>query len=163
MITFDDGYTSNYELAYPLLQKFQIKAVISLITECIGDQAYAFMSWDMCREMAASGLVEFGSHTHGLHSSGIVRLYGESEEAYQSRVFPDIQKSIDLIQEHLGTAPTFFAYPHGRTDSWADAFLKEQFSMTVTTAFGPVDLSDGCYLLSRHNITTDYTASHFLK
>ena len=106
---------------------------------------------------------KFGLGAHGLHSNGIARLDGESQDAYQSRVFPDIQKSIDLIQEHLGTVPTFFAYPHGRTDSWADIFLKEHFSMTVTTAFGPVDLSDGCHLLSRHNITTDYAVSHFLK
>ena len=31
MITFDDGYYNNYLNAYPLLQKYQMKAVISII------------------------------------------------------------------------------------------------------------------------------------
>ena len=31
LITFDDGYRSNYDLAYPLLQKYQTKAAIAVM------------------------------------------------------------------------------------------------------------------------------------
>lgn len=70
LLTFDDGYRSNYQLLYPLLEKYRMKAVISIIT-CMPDlPADNFLSWDMCREMTDSGLVEIGSHTNHLHNLG---------------------------------------------------------------------------------------------
>ena len=63
MLTFDDGYRGNYELAYPLLQDFQAKAVISIVVSYVDGQNPDFLTWDMCREMSQSGLVEIGSHT----------------------------------------------------------------------------------------------------
>jgi len=166
LITFDDGYASNYQLAFPILQEFQAKAVISLITRHVEDQDPDFLSWDMCREMAASGLVEFGSHTydsHGEDPRGIKRASGERRTAYEARVFPDIQASIDQIQENLGTEVLFFAYPHGQTERWASDFLREHFAITVTTRHGPADLSRGLYDLPRHNITVEHPVSEFLK
>ena len=61
LLTFDDGYRSNYELLFPLLEKYQMKAVISIITYMQDVSASNFISWDMCREMTESGLVEIGS------------------------------------------------------------------------------------------------------
>ena len=162
LITFDDGYASNYELAYPLLQEYQAKAVISIVTDLIDQAVPLFLNWDMCRDMEASGLVEIGSHTHQLHENGIVRLDGESREEYEARVFPDLQTSIDLIYENLGSYPVFFAYPHGKTDSWADEFLAQHFSMSVVTASGIAKLSQGLYDLPRYNISTKYKVSRYL-
>lgn len=162
LITFDDGYASNYELAYPLLQEYQAKAVISIVTDLIDRAVPLFLNWDMCRDMEASGLVEIGSHTHQLHDNGIVRLEGESREEYEARVFPDLQTSIDLIYENLGSTPVFFAYPHGKTDSWADEFLAEHFGMSVITASAIAKLSQGLYDLPRYNITTKNKASKYL-
>lgn len=162
LITFDDGYTSNYELAYPLLQEYQAKAVISIVTDYIEQDTSFFLNWDMCREMESSGLVEIGSHTHNLHESSIIRLNNETQEEYEARVLPDIQKSIDLINQNLGHPPVFFAYPHGKTESWASDFLAEHFHMSVTTTFGPAKLSKGLYNLPRHNITSQIKASRFL-
>lgn len=39
LITFDDGYVNNSELAYPVLKKFNMKATIFLPTEYIGDMS----------------------------------------------------------------------------------------------------------------------------
>ena len=58
LITFDDGYANNYQLAFPLLKEFQAKAVISMIVRRTVDGKSDFLTWDMCREMADSGLVE---------------------------------------------------------------------------------------------------------
>ena len=38
MLTFDDGYRSNYEIAYPLLREFDAKAAISIVTQYTADQ-----------------------------------------------------------------------------------------------------------------------------
>ena len=57
VITIDDGYRSNYELAYPLLKKYNMKACISVITSRI-HHGYIYtekeidkMSWDNLNEM----------------------------------------------------------------------------------------------------------------
>ena len=165
MITFDDGYASNYTLAFPLLKEFGAKAVISPIVGKIQAGDPGFLTWDMCREMADSGLVEFGSHTYDSHREqprGIQRMPEESQAEYEARMFPDLQNSIDLLEEQLGREVCFFAYPHGQTEPWADSFLADRFSVTVTTAHGPADLSGGLYNLPRHNVTNQDKASLWL-
>ena len=165
MLTFDDGYRSNYQLAYPLLQEYQARAVISVIVKYIQDEDPYFLTWDMCREMARSGLVEIGSHTCACHDEGehgIKRRKGESREEYEARVLPDLQASIDLITEHVGTAPRFFAYPNGKTEEWARDFIREHFAVTVITRHGSWDISNGLYNMKRCNVSMDEPVSKFL-
>ena len=165
LITFDDGYASNYTLAFPILKEFNAKAAISPIVKRIEDGVPGFLTWDMCREMADSGLVEFGSHTYDAHREsprGIQRMEGESREAYEARMFPDLQTSIDLLEENLGREGCFFAYPHGQTDSWSDAYLTEHFSVSVTTRHGAADIRKGLYQMPRHNITMRAPVSQYL-
>lgn len=40
VITMDDGYKSNYSLAYPLLKQYQIPATIFIVTEFVQNQEY---------------------------------------------------------------------------------------------------------------------------
>lgn len=166
MITLDDGYASNYLLAYPVLQEFNAKAVISIITSGVDDSSNSFyLNWDMCQEMSNSGLVEFGCHTHMLHlenTGNIARLPDESREDYETRVFSDLETSIELIQTNLDTDVLFFAYPGGQVDRWADSFLKEHFAVTVTTKHGPANISNGLYKLPRHNISVFEHVTKFL-
>ena len=165
LITFDDGYASNYHLAYPLLQEFQTKAVISVIVRRTVDGKPDFLTWDMCREMVDSGLVEIGSHTYDSHREdprGIKRIRGESREEYEARIFPDIEESIRLIEENVGQPVRFFAYPHGQTESWADDFVREHFAVTVTTRHGAANTSNGFYDLPRYNINPEQPASKYL-
>ena len=69
LITFDDGYRSNYELLFPLLQAYQMKAVVSIMVYMQDVSADNFLSWDMCREMADSGLEEIDRKSTRLNSS----------------------------------------------------------------------------------------------
>lgn len=165
MLTFDDGYESNYTLAYPLLQEFQAKAAISIIVSDIDTQSPGVLTWEMCREMAQSGLVEIGSHTYAAHDgegNGIKRIRGESRKEYEARIFPDLQASIDLIEEHVGTAPLLFAYPFGVKESWASGFLKDRFAITLTTRHGPSRIARGLYNLNRCNVTMEVPLSEIL-
>ena len=93
MVTFDDGYLSNYEIAFPILQQTGMKAVISVVAynmkgapdsaaapeETVqvsegvaitdpADPTRRHLTWAEMREMVASGLVEIGSHTYNLHN-----------------------------------------------------------------------------------------------
>ena len=81
LLTFDDGYESNYTLAFPILCEYGAKAAISLITSRIDERADGFLTWDECREMAKSGLVELASHTNDCH----IRPEANSHPARTSR------------------------------------------------------------------------------
>jgi len=176
LITFDDGYRSNYELLYPLLQKYQTKAVISIIVEMPELPADNFITWDMCREMAGSGLVEIGSHSFALHNledlggcfdpggvNGIQRRPGEADEAFQARVLDDIQKSYDLIEEKVGQAPAFFAYPFGLKEPDAEELVNRLFPVTAVTKPKIADLKRGLHDLPRITVTMKRELSSVLK
>ena len=56
LLTFDDGYVSNFTLALPLLREYGAKAAVSLITARIDEGTSGFLAWDECREMVKAGL-----------------------------------------------------------------------------------------------------------
>lgn len=178
LLTFDDGYRSNYLLAYPLLQKYQAKAAIAIMAFMPDNWAEGFLSWDMCREMTASGLVEIGSHGYAIHNldgrmgnfipgqaNGVQRRAGESDNDFYCRVLEDLRYSYDRIALETGAAPTFFAYPFGKTDPDADAYLETRFPLTVVTGPGThaADLSGGLHQLPRFTVTMQRTLSSLLK
>ena len=178
LITFDDGYRSNYDLAYPLLQKYRAKAAIAVMVYMQDNWTGSFLSWDMCREMAASGLVEIGSHgyvTHNLdtrmgnfvagQANGVQRKKGESDLDFRLRVLEDLRCSYDRIAVELGVPPTYFAYPFGKTDPDADAFLASLFPVTTVTGPGKyaANLSKGLHQLPRYTITMQRAPSDILK
>lgn len=178
LITFDDGYRSNYTLAFPLLQKYQAKAAVALMAYMPDNWAEAFLSWDMCREMNASGLVEIGSHGFAIHNlderqgnfipgqaNGVQRRKGESDNDFYCRVLDDLRYSYDRISQETGVPPTFFAYPFGKTDPDADAYLEALFPLTVVTGPGKrsANLSKGLHQLPRFTVTMQHPPADFLK
>ena len=115
LITFDDGYRSNYKLLYPILQEYNVKACISIIVLMPDLPADNFCFWSELQEMTDSGLVEIGSHSYRLHNlgedsgnydakgaNGVERRAGESDADFKARVLDDIQLSHDRIVEKLG-------------------------------------------------------------
>lgn len=126
MLTFDDGYYNNYTYAYPLLKKYNMKAIISPIGITVDEYqknhdenpAYAQMDWDDIREMAASGLVEFQNHTYNLHKiengkRGAAQMKGESDEAYEKRLTEDLQKLNERFEAETGIVLNTVVFPFG--------------------------------------------------
>ena len=54
LLTFDDGYKNNYEELFPLLQKYNMKATIFVVTGNL-DKNPNFLTWDQAREMVQIG------------------------------------------------------------------------------------------------------------
>ena len=107
LINMDDGYYSNYEYIYPILQKYNIKASIFIITDKIEKEinGIKYLSWKQCLEMQNSGLVEIFSHSkrHVLYDKLPVRALRD-----------DVIASYKVIEEYLGNKPLkVFAYPYG--------------------------------------------------
>ncbi|MBN2412333.1 polysaccharide deacetylase family protein [candidate division KSB1 bacterium] len=69
VITFDDGAQNLYHVAYPLLKKFNKKAVVFIAPrfhDPVGDFDYHTLtplSWEQIGEMYESGVFDFQSHT----------------------------------------------------------------------------------------------------
>nr|WP_297171429.1 polysaccharide deacetylase family protein [uncultured Agathobaculum sp.] len=193
MITFDDGYLSNYTLAYPILQQTGMKAIISVVAYNMGgtggfsvrqngqtgeNESGSHLTWEQMREMVASGLVEIGSHTYNLHNpelggvgtpngvNGVMRKTGESFPQYNARVGGDLQRCIDLIIEHTGQQRVnYFAYPFGAYDSWMDRILDEQgVPVSVwSNNAKPASVADGLRNLTRYGIKMDQSVSELLR
>jgi len=128
LLTFDDGYESVHEYAFPLLQKYGMKAVVSIIgkhTDLFSVSTdyksvnWSHLTWDQCREMQQSGLVEIENHTYDMHDNisgkryGIRIREGESLADYKQALLSDIGGLSDEIQQETGVRPIVFAYPFG--------------------------------------------------
>ncbi len=180
VVSFDDGYQSNYTIAYPILQETGCKAVVSLITtnirEAPGENAF-MLCWPEVEEMSASGVVVFGSHTDNLHNpdvggalrtapgaaNGVERLQGEARESYFERVGNDLKRSCDLIQAHTGKPVEWFAYPYGAGDRWCEAVLDELgVTISVSTNPGLARARNGLRSLPRYGVQEDTDLSELL-
>ncbi len=131
VLTFDDGFVDNYTELFPILKRHQVKA--TLFVTNLGATNPEFLSEAQIREMAASGLVEFGGHT-AEHTT----LGQASEEA--TRVA--ITENFLWLSNILGDPPKTFAYPCGQHTEHSLKVLQEleiPFAFTMYKKMRPVE------------------------
>lgn len=178
IITFDDGYESNYKYLYPLLKKYNMKATIAIIGNMVGKDmydnksTYKHFSYDEAKEMYNSGLVEIQTHTYNLHNIneriGVRMKEGEEEETYKKLFYEDIETAKRELEENVGNKSFVFTYPYGAYDELTEAILKELgFEITVTTDSGTNIIKRGdqesLLKLKRYNITNSTDIAELLK
>ena len=152
-ITFDDGYLSNYELAWPLLQQYGMNAGIFSIGVSVGKDTYKdsgeaifpHFSYEQAREMLSSGSMELQSHTYDMHQSEdwesakyprctIVPLPGESEEDYAAALREDLAIYADRWAEETGESFYALAYPQGEYTDATEVLVHEAgIPLTLST------------------------------
>ena len=121
VITVDDGYRSSYDLAYPILKKYNFPATLFVYSDFIGSKDA--LGWNEIRSMAGSGLVDIQPHSK-THASMTKRLPNESTEAYRKRVEDEIRVPSQQIRRMVGLPLHTFAYPFGDTDEFLISQLK---------------------------------------
>lgn len=107
LITMDDGYYSNYEYIYPILEKYNVKASIFIVTDNIGKEVDGkkYLDWEQCLKMEESRLVEIYSHSkrHIFYNRFSLKT-----------IVSDVKNSYKDIEEKLGKRELkVFAYPYG--------------------------------------------------
>lgn len=138
MITFDDGYESFHEYAFPILKELNVKAVFSVVGKYADQYSqtedhhirYSHATWNQLCQMQESGLVEIQNHSYDLHTNdqgrqGARRKSGEDLAAYTQLLCADLGKLQDLCDEYLGMKPTAFTYPFGYIGKDTEPILKD--------------------------------------
>lgn len=186
VITFDDGYESNYTLAYPILQKYNMKATIFAIGVSFGKDHYKDTDYAItphfgaaeAAEMTASGLISIQSHTYDMHQwppyetgsavrENILQLSGESEEDYVQALTEDFTRSRALLEGATGQTVDVLAYPAGQYSTLAQVTL-QSLGVHVTLSTNPgvntvvKGLPQTLYAMLRFGITEDVTPEALL-
>ena len=101
-ISFDDGYSSIFKNAIPILWEYTLPFSIALIVENIGQDNY--ISLDQIREISHNGAVDFVSHTLNHNSLLTLSLDEASIEIIESK---------SILEDILKLRVDFFCYPGG--------------------------------------------------
>ncbi len=188
IITFDDGYASNYDFAYPVLKENNLKATIAAVvisTEQAENggaakQNLPHLTFAQMREMQQSSLIEIGSHSyngHGMVSTGANGAQGkffvsreylsaqgrkETEAEFIERITQDLRLSKAVLEYELGRPVCYFAYPYGATGSAVTTALKQNdFLVAVTTNKGDIDKNSDPLKLNRRNVDQGISLEKF--
>lgn len=148
VLTFDDGYSNNYLLAYPVLQKYGFQAAIFAIGVSMGKDTYKdsgeamnpHFSLEEAAEMEASGLVTVGSHGYNIHEvegrdqapirRGVLQREDETEAEYVAFLQEDCRHMLEL----LGDSARIVAYPYGECSELSEVVLSQEgVYATLTT------------------------------
>lgn len=165
-ITFDDGYADNYTHAFAPLQQAGLTATFFLATGLVEAEpvvirrlsrlnevdpaAVKGLSWPQIREMRAAGM-EFGAHTHTHPSLASLDVAGACAE---------VQRSREILEQHLGEGVAAFAYPFGKprlhfTAATMATVAKLGFDVAVAIHYRGVRDADSPYALPRFAVTGD--------
>ncbi len=146
LLTFDDGYTDTYAIAWPIAKKYHIKINIFICTGYIGLAQPIFMREDGYLVVKNSAL---GSEEHTGWQSHLRKFpqlwrpltWGELREMKEAGVqigfhshshrnlalltpgemVNDIATGVSIWERELGDRPKFFALPYG----WYDSYTPE--------------------------------------
>lgn len=168
IITFDDGHYNNYGYVYPLLEKYNMKAVISIVGSYTDkfsetDEAnlnYSYLRWKDINELISTGRIEFQNHTYNLHDNthgriGAKKKKGESDEEYKKILEEDINKLQNEFKENTGYIPTCFTYPFGGISNSSIEIIKElgfKASLSCEEGINKITKNpNSLYLLKRYN------------
>ena len=107
VITFDDGTADFTDVVVPALDRHRLPATLFVATHYVDEQEHFPWGapptpWSALRDSLTSGNVTIGSHTHA---------HWLLDRLDPNAITADLDRSIELIGEHLGVDARHFAYP----------------------------------------------------
>lgn len=133
-ITIDDGSADVLEHAVPALVAAKATATLYLATSFVeSTRALPYggraLSWAALRDAISTGALKVGSHTHA-------HVLLDRLPAADAAV--DIDRSIGLIEDHLGVEPVDFAYPKAVAPSpEVDRLIRARFRSAALAGTRP--------------------------
>ena len=179
MLTFDDGHISYLEYVVPLLEKYNMKAVVSVVGAYTNDYtihpdkavAYAYLDWNDITNLSKSTHTEIGNHTYDLHTTsrgrqGCARMRGESVEHHREVFVNDTEKMQKLILDYTGTNADCFTYPFGFLCNETEVEIKNlgfKMSLSCTEGVNKISRESSLFKLKRYNRPHGKSVKEILK
>lgn len=179
IITFDDGHYNNLGYAVPLLKKYDMKAVISIVGKYTDDFSktdeanlnYGHLRWKDINELIQDGTIEFQNHTYNLHTigsrRGAMKKRGESLDKYTSILSNDILKLQEEFQNNANYIPNTFTYPYGAISKESLNIIKNlgfKASLSCVTGVNHITKDADClYCLKRNNRPSGISSEKFFE
>ncbi|MDR0889471.1 MAG: polysaccharide deacetylase family protein [Oscillospiraceae bacterium] len=142
ILTFDDGYDDNYTELFPLLQKYNVKATVFIITSAIGTSNK--MTEAQIRELSDSGLVSIQSHT-------VTHEYLDSMG--EERLIREMADSKLALTRLTGKEPSVLCYPTGKYSNLSLEIAAEYYNFGLKMVGGLYNTSDDPFLVNRYYIS----------
>jgi peptidoglycan/xylan/chitin deacetylase (PgdA/CDA1 family) len=159
VLTLDDGWKSQYEVAWPILKKFGYPLTLFIYTEGVrgghfgGGEA---MTWEMLSEMRDAGVdIEAHSATH----QDLRKPYDKvakkrlSPPEYEQWLQNEIVGSKQLLEQKLGIKVNCFAVPYGFYNEHIKEVCRNAGYEAIFTVYGqPITFNSPANSLGRYLI-----------
>ncbi len=182
IITFDDGYETVYSYLLPLLEKYDMCAVASVVGAYadlftqLDDHtlSYSYMNWQEISELANGNRIEIQNHSYDLHKlnnsgrNGAKKVSGESVHEYSAFLNYDLGKMQSLTEEKTGYKPRVFTYPYGCYSKESKDILKSmgfEAALVCEERINYIDMenTDWMYRIGRFNRPHGVSRTEFFK
>ncbi len=153
ILTFDDGYDDFYTDAFPVLQKYNLKATAYIITDFIDKSRY--LTSQQLKELDQSPLITIAAHT--MHHPNLRNTTG-------TRLIEEVLGSKTWLENFTGHPILHFAYPSGQYNKETlRATEKAGYVTAVTTEPGEDHASTKPFTITRVRIRGGMTLEAFQK
>lgn len=156
VLTFDDGYRSVYDVAYPLLREYGWPFTVFVPTGLITATPGLYASWDQLREMGEHGAT-LANHTVS-HAYLLDRSTYASESAWLEGVGREITQAETRLEQETGQSHRILAYPYGEFDPAIQQLVTELGYVAMAQNSGAINARSDFTALPRFPFSGIYAS-----
>jgi peptidoglycan/xylan/chitin deacetylase (PgdA/CDA1 family) len=149
VLVADDAHRSVYTDALPLIKKYRVPMTLFVYPSAVSNASYA-MTWDQLRELKATGLFDFQSHTYW-HPNFKKEREKLPPAEFEKLVHMQLTKSREKLEKELGQKVDLLAWPFGIYDpGLMDKAAAAGYAAAFTIERHPVTRRDHPMALPRY-------------
>lgn len=142
IITFDDGWKSQYEVGWPIMKKYEYPFTLFIYTDGVRGERFgggAAMSWEQLAEMRDAGV---DIQAHSVTHQDLRKAYDKvakkklSPEEYAAWLNNEVAGCKSTLEQKLGIKVNCFAVPFGNINDRVREELKKTGYEGIFTVYG---------------------------
>jgi len=162
ILTFDDGYQDTYDLAFPLLREFGVRAVVFVLA----DPAVRYNAWDDGLDVPRAPLMSIGNvcamHAAGFEIGAHGMTHADLPSITEREAWREIAHAKTALEGMLGAPVNSFAYPYGRVTERVRRLVVDAGYETACGVYtGPSRCGDDPFDILRVTIPGSITTAGF--